>query len=44
MKSKQNKTKHPQNEFEFFVLMAYQPFLGYLIPKSFSEKNNSGTI
>ena len=25
-------------------LMAYQLFLGYLMPKPFSYKNNSGTI
>ena len=25
-------------------LMAYQLFLGYLMPKPFSEKNSSGTI
>ena len=30
--------------FGFFVLMAYQLFLGYLMPKPFSEKNSSGTI
>ena len=30
--------------FSFFVLMAYQLFLGYLMPKPFSQKNSSGTI
>ena len=30
--------------FGFFVLMAYQLFLGYLMPKLFSYKNSSGTI
>ena len=28
----------------FLRLMAYQLFLGYLMPKLFSRKNNSGTI
>ena len=28
----------------FHCLMAYQLFLGYLMPKLFSEKNSSGTI
>ena len=28
----------------FLCLMAYQLFLGYLIPNLFSEKNSSGTI
>ena len=33
------------NEFDgFFVLMAYQLFVGYLMPKPFSQKNSSGTI
>ena len=30
--------------FGLFCLMAYQLFLGYLMPKPFSEKNSSGTI
>ena len=30
--------------FGFFVLMAYQLFLCYLMPKLFSNKNSSGTI
>ena len=28
----------------FLCLMAYQLYLGYLMPKSFTEKNSSGTI
>ena len=28
----------------FLCLMAYQVFLGYLMPKAFSEKDSSGTI
>ena len=28
----------------FLCLMAYQLFLGYLMPKPFSYKNSSGTI
>ena len=28
----------------FLCLMAYQLFLGYLMPKPFSWKNSSGTI
>ena len=28
----------------FLCLMAYQLFLGYLMPKPFSKKNRSGTI
>ena len=28
----------------FLCLMAYQLFLGYLMPKPFSKKNSSGTI
>ena len=27
----------------FLCLMAYQPLLGYLMPKLFSKKNSSGT-
>ena len=30
--------------FGVFCLMAYQLFLGYLMPKPFSLKNSSGTI
>ena len=34
-----------EREFGFFLcLMAYQLFLGYLMPKPFSETNSSGTI
>ena len=28
----------------FLCLMAYQPFVGYLMPEPFSLKNSSGTI
>ena len=28
----------------FFFLMTYHLFLGYLMPKPFSEKNSSGAI
>ena len=28
----------------FLCLMAYQLFVGYLMPKPFSQKNSSGTI
>ena len=28
----------------FLCLMAYQLFLGYLMPKPFSQKSSSGTI
>ena len=30
--------------FGFSCLMTYQLFLGYLMPKPFSEKNSSGAI
>ena len=32
------------NKVWFLCLMAYQLFLGYLMPKPFSKKNSSGTI
>ena len=34
----------PFDWFGFFVLMAYQLFLCYLMPKPFSSKNSNGTM